>query len=239
VAIPADETWYLKRDGRRKLPPHCPIAANDRCPRYYLSQRYAADAGALSLELSADLRALIEQRWAATDVFADIEQSVAIWLRPNGQLRGVSQFCPEVTGRLFGLFCSDLRTYPDEESKQVHHKQLSAEAATPDDPRWDWMIADSRHYTECHEFSVYGSAQTSSNKTCKTNKRSLSPKVRFAVFARDGWRCIYCGRSAADSTLHVDHKISVANGGNDLMENLATACAECNLGKGAKNAGTF
>jgi 5-methylcytosine-specific restriction endonuclease McrA len=187
--------------------------------------------------LTAEVRTRIENTWAASDVFASIEQSVGIWQESDGRLRGVSGFCPEVTARVFGLYCSDLRTYPDEEAKRAHHKQLSVESTPPNDPRWDWMVAEPRHYTECHEFSVYGTGQQRQNGKTKVGKRSLPPKIRFAVFARDGWRCIYCGRTAAECALHVDHKISVANGGSDSMENLATACEECNLGKGAANAG--
>lgn len=233
----ADESWYFARDGRRKLSQHCPLAANDRCPRYYLSQRYAANFGEQSLELSTEVRARIENAWAASDVFATVEQSVGVWLKPDRSIRGVSGFCPEVTARIFGLYCSELRTYPDEEAKRAHHTELLAEGATSNDSRGEWMVVEPRHYTECHEFSVYGISQQRQNGKVKEGKRSLPPKVRFAVFNRDGYRCIYCGKTAADSILHVDHKISVANGGSDSIENLATACEECNLGKGAKNAG--
>lgn len=230
-----DESWYLKRDGRRKLSPRCPIAANDKCPRYYLSQRYASTFGPQTLKLSDEVRTRIEANWAATDAFSSIEQSVGAWLRKDGSLRGVAGFCPEVTARIFGLYCVDLRNYPDEEAERTTQKQLDAESAKPDDPRRIWMVVEPRHYTECHEFSVYGAAPVRSGGKTKTRKGSLPPKVRFAVFDRDNWRCVYCGKTSAEATLHVDHKTSVANGGDDSMENLATACEECNLGKGAAN----
>lgn len=56
---------------------------------------------------------------------------------------------------------------------------------------------------------------------------------RFRVFARDSFRCCYCGVSAADDgvTLHIDHLIPLADGGSSEEENLVTACSECNLGK--------
>ncbi len=60
----------------------------------------------------------------------------------------------------------------------------------------------------------------------------LQPKVRFAVLNRDGFSCRYCGRSAPDVDLHVDHVIPVARGGTNDLDNLVTACADCNLGKG-------
>ena len=58
-------------------------------------------------------------------------------------------------------------------------------------------------------------------------------KRRFAVFERDGFKCRYCGRSADEGVvLETDHILPRAAGGKDGMENLVTACRECNKGKG-------
>lgn len=51
------------------------------------------------------------------------------------------------------------------------------------------------------------------------------------VLYRDSFTCQYCGRSAPDVVLHVDHVIPVSKGGTNSMANLVTACEECNLGK--------
>lgn len=59
---------------------------------------------------------------------------------------------------------------------------------------------------------------------------------RFQVLARDGFRCVYCGATAKTTTLHVDHLVPVVKGGTDDMVNLVTSCAECNLGKGDREA---
>lgn len=68
-----------------------------------------------------------------------------------------------------------------------------------------------------------------------TRKRvGLSKRVRFAVFARDGFTCRYCGRQSDSVTLVVDHIFPVAAGGTNDIENLITACEPCNQGKGAK-----
>lgn len=60
---------------------------------------------------------------------------------------------------------------------------------------------------------------------------SLSKKIRFAVFKRDGFTCRYCGRHAPEVELHVDHVTPRAKGGRDSLWNLVTACVDCNLGK--------
>ena len=70
-----------------------------------------------------------------------------------------------------------------------------------------------------------------------SNKKQASPtlskKIRFEVFKRDGFKCQYCGKSAPDVVLHVDHINPVSNGGTNDIMNLITSCSECNLGKGA------
>lgn len=59
----------------------------------------------------------------------------------------------------------------------------------------------------------------------------MSPRLRFAILSRDHFTCRYCGRSAPDVELQVDHVLPVAAGGTDSPENLVAACWECNQGK--------
>lgn len=60
--------------------------------------------------------------------------------------------------------------------------------------------------------------------------------LRFVVFMRDEFRCRYCGRSVDDGAiLHADHVIPESKGGPTTMENLVTACMDCNLGKSDKD----
>lgn len=61
----------------------------------------------------------------------------------------------------------------------------------------------------------------------------VSPRVRFEVFKRDGFRCLYCGATPLSKPLHVDHVRPVAEGGDNSPANLVTACSDCNLGKSA------
>lgn len=63
----------------------------------------------------------------------------------------------------------------------------------------------------------------------------LRPSVRFEVFKRDGFTCQYCGRKTPAIVLEVDHIIPIAGGGTDDIENLVTACWDCNRGKGARD----
>lgn len=59
----------------------------------------------------------------------------------------------------------------------------------------------------------------------------LSKKIRFEVLKRDGFKCQYCGASAPDVLLEVDHIIPVSRGGTNDILNLITSCHACNSGK--------
>ena len=62
-------------------------------------------------------------------------------------------------------------------------------------------------------------------------RKTLSNKTRFEIFKRDKFTCQYCGKSAPDVILHVDHINPVFNGGNNDYLNLITSCRDCNMGK--------
>jgi HNH endonuclease len=64
---------------------------------------------------------------------------------------------------------------------------------------------------------------------------ALSKRLRYEVLRRDGHACRYCGRSAPDVPLTVDHVVPVALGGHDEPSNLVTACRDCNSGKSASS----
>lgn len=55
---------------------------------------------------------------------------------------------------------------------------------------------------------------------------------REEIFARDDWRCVYCGQQFLPAALTVDHVQPQARGGDNSGGNVVTACATCNLRKG-------
>ncbi len=60
----------------------------------------------------------------------------------------------------------------------------------------------------------------------KAVQRKIS---RRALFARDGWRCQYCG---SDGKLTLDHVVPRSRGGLSVWENVVASCAPCNMRKG-------
>jgi hypothetical protein len=67
-----------------------------------------------------------------------------------------------------------------------------------------------------------------------TSRKAISKKIRFEVFKRDKFQCQYCGKSAPDVVLNVDHIEPVAKGGTNDLVNLISSCFDCNQGKKAR-----
>lgn len=64
-------------------------------------------------------------------------------------------------------------------------------------------------------------------------RKPIGNSLRFKVFKRDNFSCQYCGATPPTVILEVDHINPVANGGKNNIDNLATACFNCNRGKHA------
>lgn len=59
----------------------------------------------------------------------------------------------------------------------------------------------------------------------------ISRRLRFEILRRDGYTCRYCGASAPDVQLELDHVVPDTLGGSNDASNLVTACVACNRGK--------
>lgn len=64
---------------------------------------------------------------------------------------------------------------------------------------------------------------------------TVTKRIRYEILARDHHTCQYCGASAPQATLQIDHVIPKALGGTDEPTNLVTACRDCNAGKSSAN----
>jgi hypothetical protein len=64
---------------------------------------------------------------------------------------------------------------------------------------------------------------------------AVSKRLRYEVLKRDGHACRYCGRTAPEVKLTIDHVVPTTLGGSDDPDNLVTACSDCNSGKSSSN----
>lgn len=66
-------------------------------------------------------------------------------------------------------------------------------------------------------------------------RQPIGKKLRFEIFKRDSFQCIYCGRVPPEILLEVDHITPVSKGGSNDESNLITSCKDCNIGKGNRS----
>lgn len=66
-------------------------------------------------------------------------------------------------------------------------------------------------------------------------RQPVGNSLRISIFNRDHYTCQYCGRRPPQVKLHLEHIISVVNGGSNHPSNLTTSCVECNMGKSRKS----
>lgn len=57
---------------------------------------------------------------------------------------------------------------------------------------------------------------------------------RRNLFARDGGKCQYCGKTFPTSELSIDHVVPSCRGGETTWENVVCACVKCNVRKGGR-----
>ena len=68
-------------------------------------------------------------------------------------------------------------------------------------------------------------------KNPTTKRKPIGKRLRFDVFKRDEFVCQYCGGHPPKVILEVDHIKPIKSGGKNNIDNLITACFDCNRGK--------
>ena len=119
------------------------------------------------------------------------------------------------------------RTQDFKEYNQLHSDGVS------------WATLKGRFYKSSDfmdNFFAWKRGETTKQHLLKQSKKRarkvISPKLRYEIFKRDGFKCLFCGISGNGTILNADHIIPVDKGGEDTMENLQTLCVRCNIGKG-------
>lgn len=66
-------------------------------------------------------------------------------------------------------------------------------------------------------------------------RKPIPKRLRFEILRRDNHACRYCGATAPDARLTIDHVVPVVLGGSDDPSNLVSACRDCNAGKASSH----
>lgn len=150
-----DFEWYSGISTQNDLPPRCPFASVERCPRYYQSLSLLGSAGSTEIEPDEDER--LKRYWERSDLWPRTREYATAVGRSGKQDRTethhFSNFCPEVAYDRFGYFASYLGDYADEIDKDFAHERLGERGVSRNDWRWRWAAVQPLHYTECPLYS--------------------------------------------------------------------------------------
>ncbi len=86
------------------------------------------------------------------------------------------------------------------------------------------------------EIEVASIVATASDKRAiaKALARYTPPLTNAALFKRDAYLCLYCGRRFSRRDLSRDHVTPLSRGGTDTWNNVVTACKRCNHRKSGR-----
>ncbi len=68
----------------------------------------------------------------------------------------------------------------------------------------------------------------------KARSRYIPPLNNPALFKRDAYLCLYCGKRFQERDLSRDHVRPLSRGGTDVWNNVVTACKRCNNHKAGR-----
>lgn len=71
----------------------------------------------------------------------------------------------------------------------------------------------------------------------RKSQRQLSQEISWAVYRRDGFKCVYCGND--HTALTVDHLVLWEENGDSVEGNLVSACRKCNKTRGNQQVDEF
>lgn len=146
-----DSEWYTGISKEENVPPRCPYANVHRCPRYYSSLYLLGDCGITTKMKSEKIKEL-DIFWAKTDILPVVAEHDTCIMGDPDKKYGFSNFCPEISFDVFGLFADSLYRYADEIDTGIAHSRLATEAH-PKDWRWAWAIISPLHYLKCPVYS--------------------------------------------------------------------------------------
>lgn len=157
------------------------------------------------------------------DLFVEIER---MWIKKGKQptttdvRNGLSEYSLNTYSRRFGGWRNALLAFVEYINNDMDYEDVIQEEITETD--------------SCDKESNLLISERKNTLTRRKTNRDINLRLRFKVMQRDNFKCCACGAAPAKDpsvSLHVDHIIPWAKGGETVINNLQTLCSKCNLGK--------
>ena len=161
--INPDLEWYTATSKLEGVTPRCPFANVHRCPRYYSSLYLLGDVK-LTTRMKPEKIRELDALWDKSDVLPVVAEHDTGITSYGGKTSSYSNFCPEISFDVFGLFADYLHRYADEIDRNIAHDRLKHKVNRVD-WRWQWESVSPLHYLKCPVYSQLLNQSTSSGKT--------------------------------------------------------------------------
>ncbi len=187
---------------------------------YY--QEYLQEIETLVLNYQDDFNRFMERNMGRFKYISDYQYEV---FEAENKIDGLPKLIIGIQIETFNKEYGDhwrwLRTFTFSEWKNLLH-EVEMEGYDS-----EYYFAKARH----KKVKPYKS-NTLDNSFAKRQRSLVTPKLRYDILRRDGFKCVCCGRSVKEgAVLEVDHIKPVSQGGKTVPNNLQTLCRECNRGK--------
>ena len=147
-----DFSWYSKVSKEKCVSPRCPHAAPQKCNKYYASIYLLGELG-VTTKISEYKKVELDNYWKDSDIIPLIDEyEPTVTYSDSKSLDSLSNFCPEVSFDIYGLFTTYMHRYIDDIDREHVHSRLIREG-NKDDWRWSWMSIKELHFTECDNYS--------------------------------------------------------------------------------------
>lgn len=148
-----DMDWYVARSHEKSVPPRCPHANVNRCPRHYQSYALLGESG-ITTQLAPEHDSALLAKWTKSDLWPAVPEHATSISGSVNKKSQFSNFCPEVAFDTFGLFASSLCRYADEIDREAAENWLVGNGRSFEkDWRWAWASLNPMHYTACPLYS--------------------------------------------------------------------------------------
>jgi len=152
--------WYKKISLKYNLSTHCPFANINRCPIYFISFANLKFLGATGLDKEEEKKIL--EYWKKNELFPKMrEEEPSVYSGGDGDYVygmgkwfGIENFCPEVTGKYFGLFATVISRYVDELDVDNAQRYLTEKGIGSEGWRWNYHSVTPHHHTDCLLYSL-------------------------------------------------------------------------------------
>jgi hypothetical protein len=96
----------------------------------------------------------LHRKWKESELLPSAAEEEASVAGREGEVAILSNFCPEVSFEVFGLFATYLSRYSDELDTDNAHTWLADKGVPRADWRWRWQFVHELHYTDCPVYST-------------------------------------------------------------------------------------